>query len=428
MDQNQAPVGENEILRDHLTKLYTLAKDWALETAASKPRSSSEVEMAAYQARIKVLETTIADLQAIITEKQLENDDLLCYLHEAQETIERNLIPAPIKNDSMSSSTRLSKILEKEKSYIEADEFSLHPLRSEGRNVSNEWNLKNFILKDRMIEALRFKIVIESGLGWIEFLPIIENDIGAIRGFSQYDVFCPKENTTLKLLPQSGGAYTGTNAALSSLSIEAWTFLNHLIEKLHNYVCGPDVKNHLTNDEIMHTREGLNCLGLILKKWPEVFRYESISIEDIRIDTSGKTIELHLNHAGINNLRWDSVSFSITSMKGQNGEISPKIGFSKAKMPRLNYWQNSTEAANEETLEILFASPDDMDAEMWEKLGLEERMLIAGILSTASNQLNTISNLPNLGSIDWEDWYTSVQVMTRILRNYQASVVKVGNT
>jgi len=410
-------------LRKNLTTANEQAAKVKIEnTKINKPSSDDASRLD----KNVVKDTTVERLKAIIAgyeqelnEETIEKNEIVTELHRVQELLEEHLyVSASLDSQLQEATTRTRKMLERYPEYWDYDTLSVtQPKGAEHPTLS--WDITNLYLNGRSVPRLRFETIIKDGVAGIAISTSQESseDFTPVRWPSGIE-----PGTALACIPLQGPPNFGSNNVLSSLSTTEWTFLKALVEKLVDIAVDRTIWNAPKALDRKELRSALIKLKEILDAWPVVFRYDAIRAGKLFHGDSYHHIEIKLENMALGNVTSPCFVYRIATVDTPDGQFgqNPRLEFPEISAHAFENWFVESTDHRGDRLELRFAQPGAMDIEIWNRLTINDKMLLAGIVGSAPKQIAEISHTHSSMSGRWEDWKGLAQSIKHIFQKNAA--------
>lgn len=364
------------------------------------------------------LEQQLSRLKEVLHVREVESERLLHQLIKTQEQLN---VTTSSKNqkieNSENSSQRLNAILQTHPGILEASRTQVD-FSADRNDHKSSWIIDSLFLNNDFYRTVEFQISIENGVASIttnrSTNSVDYNDWLTGPGSPVWD-------DAITLAVMQGDAHSGTNKNLSQLGTKGWLTLKRLVTKIADYIeYGNDkrLSSHIEKQSILI---GVRRLQKTLEGWPKLFRYDHAMLVSSSKGYGYSYIEIQLDNISIGARTWPTLTFRIATSdkRGERFGTHPRLEFNKATSGHLEYWQYVFAANGAAQLELRFASPNEMDTDIWQKIPMNDKLLITGIISTLTQQLSNLQELPMLNNPDWGAWAQVATLMREILKSRQ---------
>ena len=405
---------------EHERKEYSSATGMSdsrnLEILGSRDHSGIDPQAVAQV--IAGLEKELIACKAALNSRDLECARLLRHLTDTQELINLKAKAKERSEDEISNHLhRLNSILKHNPEILEADQISITANEDCGDNATR-WHIGRLYLNDKLLRNVEFNLSISNGLA------VISSERDPYSANYNDWIDSPANlmwGDVLSLGVEQGDAHSGTNANLSKLGTTGWLTFKSLTKKMADYI----EHGHSGRLPVIIDRQvvviGLRRLQKTLEGWPQLFRYDQVSLVSASKGYNYSYIEIELNNVSIGTRIWANISFRLATAD-TNGDAfgtHPRLEFGNEKSSVLEYWRYAKKTAAASPLELRFAIPDAMDIDVWGALPVNDKFLITGIIGTLIQQLEILQTLPTSTNPDWGAWKNLSLVICEIFKSRQ---------
>lgn len=344
-------------------------------------------------------ERFVEDTKKQLAGYQQENLSIINQLHNCQETLEQ-------VHDSNRTFARLNKGLTSALSslakecgnYWHFDKLKVIAT-PDSSDKHSQWIIENVMIEGRLIPSIRFHTCTINGNFGIVFHQPFKEWLTTKKDASGGD--------QLLCAPQKGTIYSGNNISLTTLSTTSWRMLKTLLEKITSEIQSPERMDLDSGIDSVILQRNLINLNQAIMSWPEVLRYDDISIL-ANFDTDNyHRLELKLVNASIYETHWDKLYYNIASLgiKGPTSVHHPRLEFPESKdHSGLDSWYPETVDQRGARLELRFAQPNVMDTEVWERLSRKDKILVTSLITSINLQLVDLVRGLSLDKSDYQKW------------------------
>lgn len=344
---------------------------------------------------------------------QEENRDLTLKLHQVQEKFEQRLV-VNRENLTLIKSQRnaLEKVYNTFPDYWNIGSISTKISNSRSPAEAVDIELQDVEIDYKIISNITVTISLASDGPGISIKPTS----------STWLSFMSKANAeSLTIVPRQGTLYQGSNSVISLLGTTDWLSILELVKKLTLYANASHNEHQFPAKVLHRLREVLNELRKLLDAWPMVPRYDKITLSDTLQQGHYRSLGIFISNLTIGGSKWDKLFYRLATLdeSGVTFGTNPRLEFPQDSKSALQNWFAETEDARGQRLELRFAKPDAMDLQVWSALAENDKLLIAGLISSLENQLTDLENSNEIVKTDWTEWH----VLARSIRQIAAKKI-----
>ncbi|MBD8599177.1 hypothetical protein [Pseudomonas sp. CFBP 8772] len=328
---------------------------------------------------------------------QEENRELTQKLHMIQEELEQKLVSnKEYLSLIIAQRLALEKVYSAFPDYWNVEAISTSILKESEPNSVVEIRLTNAEVNYKIVEGITIRVSLNPDMPSISVKPTTLDWLS-----------CMKNSATewLTIEPRQGALYQGPNAVISRLGPTDWSALLELLKKLKSYV-NSGANKHQFPTKLSQIRKALSALYETLNAWPMVPRYDKITLKDTLQQGDYRSLGISISNLTIGTSSWDRLSYRLATLddSGVTFGTNPRLEFPQDSKSALQNWFAETEDARGQRLELRFAKPDAMDLQVWSALAENDKLLIAGLISSLGNQLSDLEHSNELVKTDWNEW------------------------
>jgi len=353
---------------------------------------------------VKLSATDYSGIGNELLELQDENRELTHKIHAIQEKFEQKIT---LNQEYLTIINRQRTALEKIHSKF-PDYWSVDAVTTKASAASNalELRLVNAEIGYTNVEEISLNISLEEDLPSIS---IKQTTSPWLRCMENSD------REWLTIAPTPGGIYQGTNTVISHLGPTDWASIQELVNKLSTYV-NSEVKKNTAPAKTIQLQNTLNKIKLSLQGWPMIPRYDHITLKDTLQDGGYRSLGITLSNLTIGDSKWGKLFYRLATLDdvGVTFGTNPRLEFPQESKSAMQNWFPESDDGRGQRLELRFAKPDAMDLQVWSALAENDKLLIAGLISSLDKQLNELARSAELVKTDWAEWHILAQSIRQI--------------
>lgn len=343
---------------------------------------------------------------------QEENRELTQKLHLVQEQFEHKLV-SNREYLSLIAAQRLAleKVYNAFPDYWSIEAISTSVLDQGKPGSVVEIRLTNAEINYEIVEAITVRVSLSPDVPSISIKPTVSGWLSCLKNSS---------TEWLTIEPRQGALYQGPNAVISRLGPTDWSSIRELLKKLKSYV-NSSANKHQFPTYLSQIRKALSALHETLDAWPMVPRYDKITLKDTLQQGDYRSLGISISNLTIGTSNWGKLFYRLATLDDSSVTFgtNPRLEFPQDSKSALQNWFAETEDARGQRLELRFAKPDAMDLRVWSALAENDKLLIAGLISSLGNQLNDLEYSNELVKTDWAEW----QVLANSIKQIAAKKI-----
>lgn len=354
-----------------------------------------------------------SDIGNELLELQEENRELTLKLHQVQEKFEHRLV---VNREHLtlikSQRNALEKVYNTFPDYWNVGSISTKISNSRSPAEAVDVELNDVEINYKIISSIKVMISLTTDGPGISIKPTS----------SAWLSFMSKANAeSLTIAPRQGALYQGSNAIISLLGTTDWLSILELVKKLTLYANASHNEHQFPAKVLHRLREVLSELRKSLDAWPMVPRYDKITLSDTLQQGHYRSLGIFISNLTIGASKWDKLFYRLATLddSGVTFGTNPRLEFPQDSKSALQNWFAETDDARGQRLELRFAKPDAMDLQVWSALAENDKLLIAGLISSLENQLTDLENSNEIVKTDWTEWH----VLARSIRQIAAKKI-----
>jgi hypothetical protein len=348
-------------------------------------------------------------LQDGLAEVCAENEALMTKLHHTQEQLEHAFLAIKSNEELLKKQLKyIDRFTQQVPSYWDADSIEAVEIDVGTGYSGTRFILKNAFLKDQYFTEIDFEISEASG---VLNLCINRSAQPWLIWFSQNP-----DQAKLNLTPNTGNAYTGNNAVLSSLGPTDWDLISALAYKLDTHLQLSPTNCYPAINKRTATLKALKSYSHTLSTWPLTPRYDWVKLSDTYQQDNYKSLGLTLENLQIGALRWAKFDYRVATLDQTNETFgtNPRVEISSNMKEHLQNWFPESDDERGTRLELRFAKPSAMDIRVWNALAENDKILMAGLISCLESQLKQVADQNETVKVEWEEWFLLAQTIKQI--------------
>jgi hypothetical protein len=366
-----------------------------------------DAEVQARQEGVARLNTLSKQLE----ETKQESELLLLQLHQVQEELEHYFLQFQEAQRKVSEADqRWQRMLQRTPEYCDFESIEVLTDEVSGGESgapfahTTAWRIKNLTAAGRSIAQLEFKTIIEGRQAHL----VIPRADGATGWLTRWPV-SGTEQTEL-VVPR--------DALAADLATRDWQLLKLLSKLLATTLQSPEKLQASTHFQAEEVRIGLSNLGDALEKFPEVLRYDTVTLKREQVNPDYEHLWLSLQNLSLGERRWEAFEFrfSCGNVGPKRFGTHPKLEFPEhvGQAPFANWFDESYDDFGAK-LELRFALPDAMDITIWGRLAAPDQTFLLALVRQLPGMLTTLQHAGTKLKRAWVDWNHMAAEVQRVV-------------
>lgn len=343
------------------------------------------------------------------TDAHYENELILHQLHATQEQLEHSLYQcAQDRKERLILAQRLASLMQKNPNLWEFSSVEMKILKPVNLTTIIKWVVRDTYIDETFYAEVRLRTECRSDVAELILEKLELSKDGEAHQCIETEVKCS---------PKRGPYSADENVAVTAIGTTNWRIVNSLTPKLASYL---ETHNNgaKRNSAMDCSSQGLVVLDKILKGWPNVLRYDSAKLLNIRLTEEYQAIDIILANVGISDRVLPSFKFTLSTCNQQSEPFGqhPRLEFHKDSKEHFENWFAESEDSRGSRLELRFGHPNIMDISVWRRLSSADQLLIGAIISKLPELLTHFQN-NRKDSLDWNEWGMMCTMIKSSLQN-----------
>lgn len=342
-----------------------------------------------------------------LSESEIENELLVSALHATQEKLEEATIQLETNLDLVDKlSRRLARLNTKFPNYWEARSIKYKISEVTPGSKKIQWEVVETELAGKSYELINFETTCKNGLAGIKIL-------SSSKGLDFFSLH--NQSKELSCSPVNGSYSAPENKLISSIGTSDWKIIRDLVKKL-KFSLTTNVFPDMPEDAVKELANGLNTLSAVLEKWPSVLRYDNVELTQYTNSSEYQALGLRFTNIELASKKCPSFSYYLSSVNEPSNSFGqfPRLEFHENMSENFEKWFCETSDDRGQRLELRFASPNQMDIDVWKKLSSSDQFFIAANISTLPDILQTLRSKGS-ADLDWDAWLKMSSHLNKIL-------------
>nr|WP_315481658.1 hypothetical protein [uncultured Undibacterium sp.] len=348
-------------------------------------------------------------------EIEQENELILLQLQQVQEELEHYFLQCQDRQKELQNvENRWQNMLRRNPDYCDCD--SIEMVSSDNAIGSTvHWRLKNLNTAGQSLSNLEFRTIIELDVAGFVFAGQSANSTSLTR----WPVNAMNQSELTIIPVGSDQIQQQRHETLLNLATSDWDLLRALIRLLERTLKQSPSDIVPTGFNVQPLLSGLIRLEEVIDSFPEVLRYDRVSLRNEQVNPDYEHLWLHFENLALGNKRFQDFEFRLScgNVRPQHFGDYPKLEFPEVsgQAPFKNWFAEAHDDFGAK-LELRFALPESMDLDVLHRLVESDRDFIFALITRLPAILATLQNAGVQLKRSWSDWINLANKIEQIYR------------